>query len=450
MIIHDLHEFANDVSAYSGETREKNHLRGDSPLSTGSFRISQTAAWTLAALFTLSAGCSTDMFRSSSDGPVSVRAENAPPPAPVRVVEDDSRPAASEPAPVVTVAEPAPATASRSNVEVRPDHPETYVVVRGDTLWDIAERFLNTPWVWPQIWDVNPQIANPHLIYPGDVITLIYVDGQPRLQVARPGATPIATNMGTTAEGLQVVRLSPRVRTEELAQAIPSIPASTVQQFTVRPRVVTREELDAAPYIIGNYDQRLVSATGNEVYARGIRDNEEALYSVYHVGDEFIDPDSGESLGIEVQFVANAKVRSYGDPATLLITENNRETLNGDKLLPQEKDRVAHNYIPRTPDIDFEGKIISLFDAISHSAQNQVVVINLGQRDGIEVGDVLNIERRGGTIRDHYAAEPDVSVDLPPTQAGVLMVFRVFDRVSYGLIMKSRRAVVLGDLVVTP
>jgi hypothetical protein len=199
--------------------------------------------------------------------------------------------------------------------------------------------------------------------------------------------------------------------------------------------------------VIGNYDGRLISATGHQVYARGLKDTEERLYSIFRPGKPLIDPASQEILGYEVVYVADAKVLDFGDPSTLVITDNNRETLSGDRLMPRDRGNLTHNYVPRLPELGFDGTVISLFDAITHVAQNQVVVINLGQRDGMEVGDVLAVERRGGTIEDRFSGVKDDTVDLPNTRTGVVMVFRVFDRVSYALIMESTRTVRINDNV---
>ena len=334
-------------------------------------------------------------------------------------------------------------------VRIKPDHPEQYIVVRGDTLWDISARFLKDPWVWPAIWDVNPQIENPHLIYPGDVISLVYIDGQPRLVVDRDGGQ-VAIDLGQTASGKPVVKLSPRVRTEKLDQAIPLIPADAIEQFTANPRVLTKEELDSSPYIVGNLDNRLASAVGSTIYVRGIDDDGEALYSIYRPGDPLIDPNSQEILGYEVAFVGDAKVLSYGDPATIVITSSKREALTGDVLLPLNRGRISYNYTPKVSDLDFDGSVISLFDAITHAGQNQVIVINLGQRDGMERGDILRIDQRGDTIRDVVTPETNDTVKLPNTRVAITMIFRVFDRVSYGLIMESTRVVQKGDIVTNP
>ncbi|MDH3451042.1 MAG: peptidoglycan-binding protein, partial [Gammaproteobacteria bacterium] len=225
--------------------------------------------------------------------------------------------------------------------------------------------------------------------------------------------------------------------------------ASSIRQFTVKPRVLTAEELDAAPYIIGNYDGRLISASGNQVYVRGLEDSDESLYSIYRPGKQFVDPDTDETLGIEVVYVGDAKVISFGDPSRMVITENNRETLNGDVLLPLDRGKVAHDYIPRKPAIGFEGKIISLFDAISQTGQNQTVAVNIGQRDGIEIGDMLAVFTPGGSIIDRRGGKRE-TVPLPDERTGMVMIVRSFDRVSYGLIMESARPIHLNDVVTNP
>ncbi len=336
-------------------------------------------------------------------------------------------------------------------VRVKPSYPEKYTVQKDDTLWDIAAQFLEDPWVWPAIWDVNPQIENPHLIYPGDIIRLIYVDGEPRLVAERESDSGrIALIVGQSSSGAPIDKLSPRIRIEPLDLAIPSIPADAIEQFTVNPRVLTREKLEAAAYVIGNFDNRLISASGNQVYVRGIVDDGEALYSIFRPGKVLINPENGELLGYEVAFVGDAKVLEYGDPTTVLITRSKREALNGDVLLPLNRGRISYNYIPNVPELEINGTIISLFDALSHAAQNQVIVINLGQRDGMERGDILGIKKFGGIIRDVYGKKSEEVVILPDTRIGIAMIFKVFDRVSYGLIMESTRAVQVGDIIANP
>lgn len=362
----------------------------------------------------------------------------APTPLPAPTVAESSAVEVATPSPV-------PATddaATNRNIELVATHPERYVVVPRDTLWDIAARFLEDPWVWPEIWEVNPQIGNPHLIYPGDIISLAYVDGRPVLRVDRPGGA-IAGDGSTT-------KVSPRIRSLPLDQAIPSISPAAVEQFTTQPLVITQEEFEAAPYILGNDDGHLISAAGNRIYARGIDNQNETLYSIYRRGGPFIDPDTDEQLGYEAVYVGDGRITAFGDPATLLVTDSSREAINGDRLFPQDRGRIRHNYVPRAPITELNGKIISLFDAISQTGRSQIIVINIGQRDGLEVGDILAIEQSGGTVRDVFKKGKPEDVELPTTRAGIMMTFRTFERVSYGLIMKSTRPIKLFDLVTNP
>jgi len=322
--------------------------------------------------------------------------------------------------------------------DLRPQRPVRYTVRRGDTLWDIAGRFLRDPWLWPEIWSVNPQIANPHLIYPGDVIRLIWVDGEPRLHVERPRGEP------------GVRELEPQIRRLPLEDAIPSIPAEAVRNFLNRPRVVTPEQMDAAPYILGTREDRLIMATGDEVFARGIDPSDFGRYSVFRLGEALVDPDTGETLGYEAIHTGEASVLQHGDPARLRLVDTEREVRNGDRLLPIEDFVPPSRYIPKVPDDQVEGRIIGLFDAITQVATNQIVVLNRGTADGMQIGTVLGIEQSGGTVTDPYADEPGEEVQLPRDRVGELMIFRTFDRVSYALIMSSTRPVRLHDYVANP
>lgn len=355
--------------------------------------------------------------------------------------------------PTPDVAEPAepPAEPERAPVRIalRDDVPDRYVVKKGDTLWDISALFLRDPWLWPEIWYFNPQIDNPHLIYPGDILTLVYVDGKPQLRLTRDGVTVQPPD--TAPAGIETVRLSPRVREEDLKQAIPTIPLDVIGPFLVKPRIVSKEELEAAPYIVSSLDRHLIAASGNTVYVRNFK--EEGLdvrYSIFRPGRVFKDPQTGKVLGYETTLVSEAKLAAPGDPATLILTRSFRETLNGDRILPVDSGRISSNFIPKAPSTRVEGQIIALVDAISNAARRQVVVINLGEQDGMEPGTVLAIEQLGGRVRDPFSNGGSSIVTLPNTRAGLLMVFRVFDQVSYGLIMSSTRPVQTHDFVRNP
>jgi hypothetical protein len=353
---------------------------------------------------------------------------------------------------VIPAAESQTPTPQKPSVRIalRDDVPGQYVVKKDDTLWDIASLFLRDPWLWPEIWYFNPQINNPHLIYPGDILTLVYVDGQPQLRLTRDGAQTIEPGVPSTPTDLQSRRLSPNIRTESIAQAIPTIPLAAIEPFLNKPRVISKKELERAPYIVSSLDQHLVSAEGNTVYARNLDYTDDVRYNIFRPGRVFRDPKTNEILGYETTLVSEAKLLKTGDPATLLIMRSLRETLNGDRILPADKGRVSYNFIPKPPTTDVEGQILALVDAVAQTAQRQIVVINLGERQGIEVGTVLAIDQLGAVIRDPYAGGGTRTVKLPDHRAGLLMVFRVFERVSYGLIVDSTRAIRLHDMVRNP
>lgn len=331
------------------------------------------------------------------------------------------------------------------------DAPEKYTVVRGDTLWDISDRFLKEPWLWPKVWNYNPQIANPHLIYPGDVLALEYVNGEASLVLTRNGETvPMvgaATPVLGAASNSDVKRLSPRIRSESLDNAVPTIAGETIRQFLVQPRVVDLATLRSAPYIIGNADGQLMSSIGNRVHARGELRRDQTRYGVYRKSEQLIDPVSGAVLGYEIDHVADAKLMNIGDPSTLTVTSNNFETIAGDILLPASATPLTPLFTPRLPEIRGDGRIVSLVNAISQTGRNQVIVLNLGERSGISIGDVLAIESRGGETIDERGKGGYERVTLPNTRTGVVMVFQTFDKVSYGLVMESTRPVVLNDIV---
>lgn len=319
-----------------------------------------------------------------------------------------------------------PATSSSSILS--PTAPQSYTVRKGDTLWGIASTFLRDPWVWPEIWYVNPQVENPHLIYPGDVLTLAYgADGRPQITLQRGDSS----------------RLSPRVRSQPLEGAIRTIPYETLSAFLSKPMVLEKKEIKAAPYVVSSREQHLINAAGNTIYARGDLDEAGAHYNVMHIGEPLRDPDDNDVVGYQAHYAAAAKLTRDGDPATLTITESERETLQGDKLFPSVVE-VPPDFLPRAPEGDIDGRIISLVNGIGMVGRLQAVVLNRGQQHGLEPGHVLGIYQVSPKVRDHYGGgmgEKSRSfgskVQLPDERAGILMVFKTFDRISYGLIMES-------------
>lgn len=331
----------------------------------------------------------------------------------------------------VAVGQPAPAPV------LNPRHPETYVVQRGDTLWDIAAMFLRDPWYWPEIWQINPQVANPHLIYPGDILSLAYLDdGRPAIQLER-------------GSGL-VDRLSPRVRSEPLEEAIPTIPFETLRAFLSRPVVLEESEFDSLPYVFA-HPEGLLGSAGRDVYVRGTDAPPGTVFNLVHPGDALVDPDDNSVIGYEGIFVGQGRVRASGDPTTLFLTESARETTIGDYLINEES-IVPANFLPRAPEEFVDGRIISVLEGVSLIGQYQVIVINRGARNGLEPGHVLSVYQTGKTVRDttRRGGLFNEKVRLPDVFAGTTMVFRVFDRMSYALVMEATKEIRVLDSVRNP
>ncbi len=340
------------------------------------------------------------------------------------------------------------AVAVASDVALRDDIPARYTVKSGDTLWDIAAMFLRNPWQWPEIWQANPQIANPHLIYPGDVIALTYVDGQPRLTLERNGV-PVAGHGATRppADGRTVV-LRPRIREIPHEDVIPALPLGVVNNFLTRTRIVEAGELETAPYVLAGQERRLISGSGDDFFARGDLPRGESFFGIYRRGDPYIDPDSQELLGLKAEDIGSAQLKTVnGEVATFKATRSQREIRVGDRLLSHEERRLDPTFYPRAPDVDVEGKIISVEGGVTQVGHLDVVAINRGERDGLEAGNVLGIYKQGETVRDRIAGDRIV---LPSERAGVLMVFRAFEKMSFGLVMHADRPLAVGDEVANP
>jgi hypothetical protein len=320
--------------------------------------------------------------------------------------------------------------AALADVALKPDHPERYVVTQGDTLWDIAGRFIQHPWRWPEIWQVNPQIKNPHLIYPGDIIALSYRDGRPELHLER---------------GHSTVVLSPEVRATPLPRPVPTVPTDAIRPFLTRPLVVSERELDGAACVVANTDGRLMSAAGDRVYARAINDFDQAHFAVFRQGPAIKDRD--EVLGYEAVYVADLELLNPGEVAVLSVRRSAMEIQPGDRVLPVRDEEVAQSFFPRAPAQRVAGRIIAIPGGHARIGGYDVVMVNLGRQDGVTVGDVLAIYQAGSVARDPVMQR---TMELPNERAGLLMLFRVFDRVSYGLVMQATRDIHLQDRVSNP
>jgi LysM repeat protein len=364
-------------------------------------------------------------------------------------------------------------------VQLVDNAPAEYVVQRGDTLWSIANKFLKNPWQWPEIWRFNKgDLRNPHKIYPGNIIRLDRFG--PSLAVAGEGT----------------LRLSPQIRSEGLAQEVPSIPVGAIAPFLTYPLVVeTGAKLDDLPRVIGIEDRRVLGGAGLKTYVDGVAENEGINWQIYRPGKQIKDPETGEVLGFEANYLGEARVQKFGSPATLEITKSALEINRGDLLRPLRQ-TVLPSYIPRSPDKDIAARVLSVQEGVAEFGRFAVVAINKGVRDGVEIGHVLATSRVGDVVRadggrtsgapafglnNPFSSEakpaegsaPDsegltaegralrqakksggflrgAEVQLPNERNGLIFVFRVFDKVSYALVMQSQRQVSVGDAATRP
>lgn len=358
--------------------------------------------------------------------------------------------------------------AEKPPIQLADGAPTMYTVVKGDTLWDIAGRFLKEPWRWPEIWNMNrEQIKDPHWIYPGDVIALSFdASGQPMLSVAGGADRFAGTAVGST------VKLSPQVRAEDKAQAVPSIPSKVIGPFLSLPLVVESGGLQNAPRIVATEDGRVIVGSGNVAYAAGLRASQGVKWQIFRPGDALLDPVTQEVLGYEAIYLGDARVTKFGEVSTLEVLKATQEINRGDRLTPTVESTLP-SYSPRAPDKQLQGRVVAIRGGLTDAAQYSVVSINAGRKDGIEIGHVLAILQSGETVSTKASgaetlgagfglggllgssekgesAEVPSEVKLPDERNGLLFVFRVFDKVSFGLVMSSRRPIKVGDVVQTP
>ena len=355
---------------------------------------------------------------------------------------------------------------------LKPDAPDRYTVQRGDTLWGISGRYLSTPWQWPQLWDMNrAQVRNPHLIYPGDVLVLDRATGRLRVDSASAAGS-----------------LGPRVRTEELSSAVPTIPPSAIEPFISRPMVVSENELDSAPRIIATEESRVVVGTGNLAYVQGLTQDKGDAWHIYRRGDKLIDPDTGATLGYLGLYLGEARVRAFGDVSRIEIVKSVQEIVTGDRLVPVTAEPPVFAYAPRSPEGKVRGRVMSLNDNLYETGRYSVISLSKGAKDGLETGHILALYRSpnsaryslrtsslfgrtgpsGSDARRPYVEEPlnvrnsavifdkrNVINDadlakLPDERYGLVMIFRTFENASFGLVMQASRPVAIDDIVTTP
>lgn len=346
-------------------------------------------------------------------------------------------------------------------VELQKNHPDRHVVVKGDTLWGISGKFLKDPWLWPKVWKLNrAQIKNPHLIYPGDVVFLDMSSGKPELKLLR-----------------ETVTLQPGAIEEPLEKtAISTIPLNVIAPFLSQPLVIEKDQLAESPRIIAGQDDRVVLSPGTRIYINKIEDGSGLNWFIYRPAGDLVDPDTKETLGVEATYLGDARISKYGEPASANVTKAKEEIFVKDRLVPSG-DEVVTNFVPHAPEADITGRIIKIYGGLAEAGPESIVSISRGSKDGIEVGHVLAISRYGRIIKDPeftkenekkaktkqkelnsgeksnktgaLALEPGM-IKLPDERVGLLMVFRVFDRISYGLVMQASQPINTLDSIQTP
>ena len=360
------------------------------------------------------------------------------------------------------------AFAAPNTIELQKDHPDSYVVVKGDTLWDISGKFLKSPWEWPKVWKMNrEQIKNPHWIYPGDVIVLDMSGGSPQLRLLNESTKTVILEPGIIEEPLE-------------KQAIPTISPDIITPFLTRPLVIEKEGLKGAPIIIGGPDNRVIYSAGTKVYIDKIESGSNIHWQIYRPGKPLVDPDTKSVLGIEANYLGDINITKYGEPATAIITSAKEEIFTKDNLVEAPL-TIEQSFVPHAPDTQLTGRVISIYGGLAETGRNSIVTINLGKDNGIEPGHVLSINRLGRyisknpneqkseekfTLKELQSPDKDPKVEkydpkndpakdpklfkLPNERVGLLMVFRTFNKISYGLVMQASEAINDSDLVETP
>ena len=335
--------------------------------------------------------------------------------------------------------------------EFRPNAPDQHLVVRGDTLWDISGKFLEHPWCWPQVWGLNrDEIRNPHWIYPGQIVYFDRKTG--RLTLNKPGS-------GDAADGIAgTTRLSPQIRTEGLGvDAVQSIASGLIEPFLSMPLIVETNELETAPRIAAAEEGHVYIGKDDKIYVRGAL-NGGSSFQVFRPGTPLRDPDTGRLLAYEAVYLGTAKLRAEAKPGvdvhTFTVASSKQEMGVGDRLLPAPPTAIR-NYVPHQPERQMSGRVLGIYSGVTYAGQNQVVSINRGSLDGVDVGTVLQLYHFGKTIADPGGSKGvfgmgKTMIKLPDEQVGTLFIFRVFKHVSYGLIMQTTQPVEVGDVARSP
>ena len=330
------------------------------------------------------------------------------------------------------------AHATNAPLQLAPDAPNRHVVVRGDTLWGISATFLKDPYRWNELWRLNSdEVKNPHWIYPGQVLVLDTSSGEPRLRIAGGGSGDVPT-----------VKLEPQVRITQESQEIPAIPQQAIEPFLSQPLIVEEEGLESAPRIVATQNNRVNSSEGDLVYVNKIAPGAARQWQIYRPGNAIKDPKNGEILGYEAVFLGSGRLVKEGAPATVRITSARQEISKDDRLVAAPRPDIV-NYPLHKPGGAIDSRVVSIYGDSTAGGLYSIVAISGGKKVGVEVGHVLALSRTGQVISDRYRGSK-LNLTLPNERYGLLYVFRVFQKLSYALVMETSQAVEVGDTVGTP
>lgn len=338
------------------------------------------------------------------------------------------------------------AQANNPSPTLKVDAPNRYVVKKGDTLWDISGRYLDSPWRWKEIWAANRQIKNPNLIYPGDILIMCLIQGK----------TLIGVDTGEGCAGIEKQINQPVVKEETVevtssAGSVPPIPLSAIQNWLDNSIVVNPTDFETTPYVLASKNRNLITTKGDKIYAKGLPLIVGQSYGIYHKGDPYIDPKTKEVIGLEVEQVATGlvtQVSANGVSSIQLTETHGKEVHEGDRVFVELGNLIPPVFYPTPANVDRGGLIVRIMGSIGSAAQGSVIAVNLGTENGAKPGDVLTVFRRGPVVRDIY--DNDMPVRLPSEISGVVMIFKTFDKISYAYVLSSEIPLNVGDQLLPP
>ncbi len=318
-------------------------------------------------------------------------------------------------------------------IALKPNAPKTYEVQQGNTLWEIANLYLERPWQWRLLWPEIEATKEPQKLYPGDILELTLHNGEPRLTLSHSG----------------VVKLSPKVRISQIEHAIPTIQLADISPFLKGTIVTDKESFEKLPYVVSFTEKRLTASLGEKIYARGICNNPDRGFSVFRLGHQYVEPGTITSLGYEADELGHAEITQLGDPSVLLVTYSVKAIHLGDRLIAAQKNIFNPFFIPKEPTFNVSGKVISVYGGLTQIGQYQIIAINRGKQDGLEPGHVLSVFQ-GGEKKLDSVIQTNGFYKIPIHEAATFLVFRVFDKISYGVIMRARHASEVGNIIGNP